>query len=196
MNFYTSDIHFSDETTIKVEQRPFKSVRIFDKFILKQINKQARAGDTIYMIGDMLDCDGEGFDSWKKAINYVKKIKADVVLIIGNNEERIIKYYFDNNFKKFKDFCLKLGYKDVVKGTYIKIDNKKFYLAHKPSDCKKNMLNLFGHVHRQGGLYYPFGINVSCDLNFFRLYSEDDIKYILHRLFPHWENDPELHIKF
>ena len=196
MNYFTSDLHLGDDVTIQVERRPFSSARVFDKFIINQINKQAKADDTIYVIGDMMDCDGLGFELWRKTIHYVKKINAKVVLIIGNNEERIVRHYFENDFNKFRELCLGLGYKDVVKNATLKIANKKFYLTHKPSECKKDMLNLFGHVHRQGGLYYPFGINVSCDLNFFRLYSEEDIKYMLARLWPHWKNDPELHIKF
>ena len=196
MNYFISDTHFADEKTFEIERRPFKSVQVFDKFMLKQFNKQAKKGDTIYVVGDMLDCDGLGSESWKKAIHYVKKIKAQVVLVMGNNEDRIVKYYFNNNFKKFKEYCLSLGYKDVVKNAYVTIGKQKLYLAHKPSQCKKNMMNLFGHVHRDGGLYYPFGLNVSCDLNFFRLYSEDDIMLFFEKAFPYWQNDIELQIKF
>lgn len=191
MNFYTSDIHFGDTPTFEEMLRPFKSVRDFDKFMIKQINKQAKAGDTIYVIGDMVDCDGPEFEQWRKTIYYVKKIKAQVVLIIGNNEDKIVKYFFKNNFNKFKQFCLDIGYKDVKKSAYTIIGNTKFYMVHKPSQCKKDMMNLFGHVHNAGGLYYPFGINVGCDLNYLRLYSEKDIEHIIKDRWPYWVNDPE-----
>ena len=51
------------------------------------------------------------------------------------------------------------------------------------------MLNLFGHIHRSGGLYKSFGFNVGCDLNHFRLYSEDDIMNLIQMRDRFWIND-------
>ena len=105
MLYFTSDIHFNDEETLKMDNRPFKNSKKFGRHIIKTWNKQAKKHDTIYVIGDFVDCDGEGFDSWKKSILYVKKVNASVILIIGNNEQRVIKYFFNNNFENFKMYC-------------------------------------------------------------------------------------------
>ena len=34
-----------------------------------------------------------------------------------------------------------------LKNLKIKIDNFEIFLTHKPIDCNKEMINLFGHVH-------------------------------------------------
>ena len=175
MRFFTSDTHFGDEKTIKRDMRPFKSAKEFDRFVLKTWNKQTTKDDTIYVLGDFISCHHNENESYPQTLPYAKKLKAKVILILGNNEERAIKYYFDNDFDKFRDFCIKSGFEDVKKSDTITINKKKFFLTHKPSGCRPDMLNLFGHLHRSGGVYRPFGFNVGCDLNHFRLYSEDDI---------------------
>ncbi len=106
MYYFTSDAHFDDKKTLEYEFRPFRNPRQFDRYVIKTWNKQAKKGDIIFVVGDFVDCDGLGFDSWRKSLGYVKKIKADVVLIMGNNEDRVVKFYFDNDFNKFRDYCL------------------------------------------------------------------------------------------
>jgi len=194
MYFFSSDTHFSDESTLKVDMRPFKSTKKFDKFVIKTWNKQTTENDTIFVIGDFIDCDGEGFDGWKQSILYVNQLKANVVLIIGNNEERVIKYYFGNNFEKFREYCLNVGFKEVYKNLTISMRGVEFYLTHKPADTKQDMLNLFGHTHRSGGLYRPFGFNVGCDINHFRLYSEADIFHLIDLKKKFWDKDKHLNM--
>ena len=194
MIFFTSDAHFLDYDTIVNDNRPFKLVKECDNFLIKTWNKQAGKNDTIYFIGDFVNCDGENSTSWQKSINYVKRIKAQVVLIIGNNEQRVIKYFFNDNFNLFKQFCIDVGFKDVLTSCEIDVENYHFNLVHKPKDCKKGMLNLFGHMHRSGGLYKPFGFNIGCDLNFFRLYSQKDILHLIYMKNTYWDKDKNLHL--
>lgn len=195
MIFFTSDSHFLDETTFKIDNRPFKNVKQCDKFIIKTWNKQAHKNDTIYVIGDFVDCDNETSTSWKTALPYVKKIKADVILITGNNEDRIIKYFFNGNFEAFRQHCLNLGFKEVYKNLQIEILGQPVYLTHKPKDYKSGVLNLFGHMHRGGGIYKSFGFNIGCDLNHFRLYSTEDIKFLLYLKKDFWDKDENVKLK-
>lgn len=196
MNFFTSDIHFNDKYTLKGDLRPFKNIKHFDKSIIKIWNKQATKKDTIYVVGDLLDCDGEGFDGWKKSIQYIKKIKANVILVLGNNEERIIKYFFNNDFKLFREYCLNIGFKEVYKNLILNLRGVDFYLVHKPINYNPEYFNLFGHTHASGGLYKPFGLNVGCDLNHFRLFSEDDVFFIISKKKKFWDKDKNLNMKF
>lgn len=196
MFYFTSDVHFNDLNTIINDNRPFKTTKEFDKKIVKMWNKITDSKDIIYVVGDFIDCDGENHDSWKKSIKYVKKLKAKVVLIMGNNEDRLMKYYFDNDFNKFKEYCLSLGFKNVYKNLILRFKNQEFYLVHKPINYKEGIINLFGHVHRSGGLYYPFGLNVGCDLNHFRLLSEDDIVHLLNMKEKYWIKDKNLNMKW
>lgn len=196
MLFFTSDLHFDDEGILKTDNRPFKNCKQFNNFVFKTWNKQATKNDTIYVIGDFLDCDNEKSDLWKKAIHYVRKIKAKVVLVVGNNEERVIKYFFDGNFEKFRDCCLNCGFKDVVKNATLNINGQEFFLTHKPKHCKVDALNLFGHTHRASGIYFPFGFNVGCDLSHFRLLSEEDIKWYMYMKEKYWDKDQNLLMRF
>ena len=195
MNFFTSDTHFGDDEVLKQDLRPFKNAKQFAKILIKTWNKQAGKNDTIYVIGDFVDCDGEGFEGWKSAILLVKKIKAQTILVVGNNEERIIKYYFENNFDKFKEYCLSIGFKDVCKNMIINMREKYFFLTHKPLDYNPNYFNLFGHTHASGGLYKPFGLNVGCDLAHFKLFSENDIFHFIDKKAKFWDKDKHLNMK-
>ena len=149
MFYFTSDLHFGDEGTVKFDMRPFKNSKKFDKFVIKTWNKQAYKNDTIYVIGDFVDCDKNIHDdSWKRTLEYVKKIKTTLALTLGNNEERVIKHYFDGDFNKFRSYCLTVGFKEVYENTIVHFSNRDFYLTHKPINANREMINLFGHMHR------------------------------------------------
>ena len=192
MLFFTSDTHFYDYDTLILDDRPFQSAEEFDTFVISTWNSQAKKGDTIFVIGDFVDCDGKGYDGWKTSIKYVQKINADVVLIVGNNEERVIKTCFNNDFDSFREYCLKIGFKEVYKNLTLNICNVDFYLVHKPKERRNDMLNLFGHLHRSCGLYKPYGFNVGCDLNHYRLYDEFNIKKFLNMKKQYWDKDISL----
>lgn len=189
MKFFTSDIHFCDESTMRSDNRPFKNVKSYDKFIIKNFNKLAKKGDIIYVAGDLLDCDGPDTNEWIKGLNLIKKIKADIVLIMGNNEQRIIKYFFNNNYLAFVNFCKDYGIKEVHKSLDVEFGGKKFHLVHQIKDGDKRKINLFGHTHLCSGLYHPYGLCISTDLNHFSLFTEEIILGYLKRKIDFWEPD-------
>ena len=119
----------------------------------------------------------------------VKKFKADIVLITGNNEERIIKNEFDDDYEKFRNAMLSCGFSDVKKEDFISFGKNNYYLNHYPVNHKDNYVNLFGHTHRATGLYKPYGFNVGCDLNHFDLHSEKDIESLVKEKAKFWDND-------
>lgn len=192
MLFFTSDLHFGSEDTIKFDNRPFKNAKQFEKWTIKHWNKVSNKNDIIYVVGDFIDCHSKTDDSCVKKFLIAKKIKAKIVLIIGNNEQRIIKYYFNNDFEKFKEYCIYCGFYDVKYNDVITINNEHFYLTHKPKDCKKDMLNLFGHSHKAMGIYKSFGFNIGCDLNNYKLYCENDILNLLQKKIDFWDKDENL----
>lgn len=194
MYYFTSDTHFCDDEILEQDLRPFKNAKQFAKTLIKTWNKQTTKDDIVYIIGDFVDCDGAGYDSWKDALLLVAKIKAKVILIIGNNEQRVIKYYFDNNFESFKNYCLGIGFRDVLKNAVIHMRDRDFFLTHKPLDYNPNYFNLFGHIHASGGLYKPFGLNVGCDLSHFKLFSEDDIFHLIDKKATFWDKDKNLNM--
>lgn len=189
MNFFTSDTHFGSEDTLKRENRPFKNSQEFDNYVIDLWNNQSNKQDTIYHLGDFLNYNSNDKSSWKQTLNYAKKLKAKVVLIIGNNEQRVIENHFNSDFESFKRYCLELGFEDVKNDCEIVMNEQKFYLNHYPRNHKNDFINLFGHVHRATGIWKPYGLNVGCDLNHFFLYSQNDIFRLLELKTKYWDND-------
>lgn len=184
MRFFTSDSHFTlvdYEDTIKRDFRPFKSVREMNRKIIKIWNRQAGKNDVIYHLGDFSNFNRKDNESYVKTLQFVKKIKAKVVLIVGNNEEYIIHHVFNDDYEAFKKMLLDYGFADVIRGgIYIDIKDTKFYLNHFPMNHKDGVINLFGHVH--GTVFVKrYGFNVGVDNHYFKLFSEDDILELVSR---------------
>ena len=177
MNFYTSDSHFSlnDESVISRDYRPYKSLKEMNEEIINIWNKQADKGDVIYHLGDFVNYNFKDLD-YEPLLKLVQKIDAKVVLILGNNEKRILANVFGGDFEKFRTYLLKLGFLDVFENeTKIKIAEKEFRLVHCPSDSDKTSeYNLFGHVHRCV-FVKKYGFNMGVDNHNFELFSEDDV---------------------
>lgn len=189
MNFFTADIHFCDEKSMKADNRPFKSIKEYDSFVIRTWNKTANKNDTIYVAGDLLDCNGKNTYEWEQGLKLIKKIKAKIILVIGNNEQRVIDLFFGGDFEKFREVCLQSGISEVHTRYNIKMRGKTFHLVHQAVDCDKSKINLFGHTHLCSGLYHPYGLCISTDLNHFRLFTEDMIFGYLKRKKDYWEPD-------
>lgn len=189
MIYFTADTHFCDILTMTSDFRPFKTIKDFDRAIIKDWNKTAKKGDTIYVAGDLLDCNGPKTTEWIKGLKLIQKVKADIVLIIGNNEQRVIDFFFDGNYENFVKCCLAHGIKEVHKSLDIKMHGKTFHIVHQIIDCDKKKINLFGHTHLCSGLYHPYGLCISCDLNHFRLFTVEQIFSYLQRKYDYWEPD-------
>jgi len=192
MFYFTSDLHFGSENTIKFDKRPFKNAKVFQSKIIKSWNKIIKKEDTLYVIGDFIDYHEDTKDKCLETLEIVKKVKSNVILILGNNEERVIKNLFNNEFEKFKTHCISLGFKNIMTDYDITINNIPFHLVHKPKDRKEGILNLFGHSHKAIGLYKPYGFNIGCDLNNYQPYSEKDILNLLKKKEDYWDKDINL----
>lgn len=181
MRFFCSDLHLGGNEVLERENRPFDDWLSYAYYQIKVINNVADIGDEIYVLGDFLNCNDKEIEN---TLYFIKYIHADVILIIGNNEERVIDRRFNGSFDDFRDYCLRLGFKEVYKELYLKMYGRTFYLQHYINAVKKDYINLFGHIHRAYGWYHKYGINVSLDLNHFQLWSEFDI---LRFLYAKWQ---------
>lgn len=180
--FFTADSHFTYKDfdgVVARDGRPFSSCKNNNKKIIKHWNKQAKKGDIIYHLGDFINFNSKDSENFTERFALVKKIKADVVLILGNNEERLLQRQFGDDFEKFKIYLQKLGFKDVVRGgLWLTLSDgdasEKVYLTHMPKNHIDGALNLFGHIHSTVKIK-PYGFNVGVDVNHFHLQSESDI---------------------
>ena len=181
--WFTSDPHFLSEDTFIREKRPFSSVDEYTTFVVNTWNKQTRSKDVIYVIGDFVSYG----DTWESGLKVVKRLKSRVVLITGNNELSIIRDNFDGSFILFKNYCQRLGFLDVCKSQYVRMNMQQYYLTHMPINKDPECTTLFGHVHKGLGQYRKYGFNMFLDINYFRLYSSADIKYLEETKRKYWD---------
>jgi calcineurin-like phosphoesterase family protein len=154
-------------------------------------NEQASSDDTIYVIGDFCNYNSTEKD-YISGLAVSKQINAHIILITGNSEDRVIRDIFGGDYEKFREYCLTdphFKFEDVIRNTYVTINGEKFFLTHKPTDHDKECQTLFGHTHRYGGLWKPFGFNVGVDLNHYRLFGDDDIMFMLGKKKIYWDED-------
>lgn len=195
MRYFTSDTHFGINNDILArEMRPFLSMEEYEDEQIRIWNNQTREKDFIYHLGDFCNYSSD-YKNYPDGLLSISKVKAKVILIIGNNEERIINDFFNSNFEMFRKQCIDYGFYDVKKDEYIQINGIKLYLNHYPSRYDDTCLNLFGHTHRAAGIYKPFGLNIGTDLNHFRLYNENDILYLLNMKEKWWNTDIDTNIQ-
>ncbi len=180
--FFTADTHFGlvdYEGIVKRDFRPFASVQEMNEAIINLWNTQTDSDDIIYHIGDFVNYNKKDIDSYETCFDLVKKINAKVILILGNNEKRLVSQKFDGDFDVFRDYLLKKGFYDVVEdGLELDMFGVKLYLTHQPKDHKEEMINLFGHIH--GCCFVKnYGFNVGVDNHYLSLFSEAEIQRLI-----------------
>ena len=193
--WYTADTHFGADSydILQREMRPFRSPEEYAREQVRIWNGQVSQGDTIYVLGDFCNYNSREKD-YRSGLAASGRIHAHIILVTGNSEERVIQAHFDGDFERFREYCLhepEFNFDDVKRNAYALIGGEKFFLTHKPTDHDKQCLNLYGHTHRSGGLWRPYGFNVGVDLNHFRLFSDSDIMSLLEQKKAYWDSDPD-----
>ncbi len=127
--FFIGDTHFGDSHIIDYEQRPFENVEEMDRELINRWNSVVTADDTVFMIGDF------SLYSKEKTKEICNKLKGEKILISGNHDSNLEKYYYE---------C---GFNNVYK--YPIILDEFWMISHKPLYLNKNMpyANIYGHVH-------------------------------------------------
>ncbi len=173
--FFVSDTHFGDYNKIRRKQVPCKTVEEMNEMLVKRWNNEVGTRDIVYHMGDFGD------------YNFVKKLNGKITLICGNMEKHDAK----NDFVWFRNKLIKLGFEDVIfDGMYLdeKIFGEKVYLTHKPSDCKKDCMNIFGHVHTLS-LVKKFGFNACVSFHYYAPVKLETAKKYLNFVKNELDND-------
>ena len=194
--FFTADQHFGDDSfnILEREMRPFKTPDESRDRQLETWNTQATDSDIIYAVGDF--CNYNSLETnYESGLKVAALVKANIILITGNSEDRVIKNHFGGDFESFRVYCIEeCGFSEVRKEDYVTINGRRWHIVHKPVDCVDDCLNLYGHTHRGGGIYRPYGFNVGADLHHFRLVSEADLDNLLDQK-EWWDKDDDI-LKF
>ena len=133
-NFYIADLHFGHKNIIRFDNRPFDSVEDMNATLIENWNKKVKAGDTVYILGDL--CWGKETE-W---IEILDKLNGNKVLFRGNHDLKQMSRTLKDKFLYIKD------------RHEISDCGKKLILSHYPemaykSSYNPNVFMLHGHVH-------------------------------------------------
>ena len=193
--WFTADPHFGADSNIILsrEMRPFGDAAEYAREQVRLWNEQASEDDLIYVIGDF--CNYNAYEKdYVSGLEVSRRIRARVILLTGNQEDRVIEAFFGGDLDRFREFCLtdpRFRFEDVRRNAYVTACGEKFFLTHRPVDHDETCLNLYGHTHRSTGLWRRYGFNVGTDLNHFRLFGDKELLELLTQKNEYWDHDPD-----
>ena len=167
--FFTSDTHFGGERAMNLSRRPFATTKEMDAALILNWNNNVGSDDVVYHLGDFGNLSVRPY------------LHGKIHLVLGNYETDALSENpaLHNELEK----C----FESVLEHTTLMLKNgDTVYLTHKPSECKKDMFNLFGHIH---GLrkVSTNGLNVGVDANHFAPVSEDDVLFFKNAILNHYD---------
>lgn len=167
--FFTSDTHFGSARAMTLSRRPFVSTKEMNATLILNWNNKVASDDVVYHLGDFGNLD------------ILPYLHGKIHLILGNYETDAIKENPKLSVELEKRFA------SVLPHTILTLkDNMPVYLTHKPSECKKDMFNLFGHIHGLRKVSQN-GLNVGVDANHFAPLSEDDVLFFKDAIINHYD---------
>ena len=162
MIWFTSDTHFGSERTLKLSQRPFKTVSRMDTEIIDNWNSVVSPRDTVYHLGD--------FGDYTRA----RQLEGNIILIKGNYEENCM---VEDVFSEVKN-----SYYFELSG------GENIFLNHYPSKHDPYKFNLFGHVHKLC-MIKRYGLNVGTDCHNFYPIDLETVLFYKNAIENHYDNE-------
>ncbi len=145
--------------------------------MIKKWNARIKPDDKVYHLGDFGD------------MSNLAKLNGKVTLILGNYEESELKTKFDGDFEKYKQYLIDLGFANVIRqGEIVNLEGEDVYMTHEPTNCKKDMFNLFGHVHEKC-MCKRFGLNVGVDCLDGYPFSQEDVLFYKNAIQNHYDDN-------
>ncbi|MFP3975562.1 MAG: 2'-5' RNA ligase family protein [Dehalococcoidia bacterium] len=157
--YLIGDTHFDHANIIKYCNRPFKSTREMNKFMINKWNQTVGPKDTVYHLGDWSFGRGARSPSY-----WGKKLHGQIVAIRGGHDRKTRGVRFEE-------------YRVLSCGEY------SFLLVHDPEEKPFDWDGwvIHGHKHNNDMIGYPFingerkTINVSVELTDYRPVKLDDL---------------------
>ena len=169
--FFTSDTHFGSERAMVLSRRPFATTHEMDEALILNWNNNVSSDDVVYHLGDFGD------------LNIRPYLHGKIHLILGNYETDSLKKEADLENRLKKCFA------DVKPHDLLTLKNgDQIYMVHKPSECKRNMFNLFGHIHGLRKVSIN-GLNVGVDANNFAPIGEDDVLFFQDAILNYYDHE-------
>lgn len=132
MIYFTADQHFDHENIIKYCKRPFTTVRLMNRTIIRNYNEIITDDDIVYHLGDVTL---RGPVSINVVRQFTGRLKGQKHLILGNHDRLTPKQYLD------------VGFLSVH--TSLELEFENLILVHDPalSAVDRKRVFLCGHVH-------------------------------------------------
>lgn len=109
MNYYISDLHLFQETSIRFDERPFKNLEEMHEIIKEKWNCRVNNGDKVFILGD-ISCRGKN----ENLISYISTLKGQKILIKGNHDDvsdyrssAICRHVYKTEVKAINVGCIK-----------------------------------------------------------------------------------------
>lgn len=166
MDYFMADLHLGGIDQMLTYLRPFDKVQDMNDTILSNIHNTVDKGEKLRIVGDLFNYTKDDHTSWKETMKLVK-FPFETELVMGNNERKLLQEEFSGDMERFTDAMLNAGFSKVIPNPdFVTLHGVEFCTAHRPQDCSKTCLNIYGHVHF-AGRYSELGINVAADANQF-----------------------------
>lgn len=125
--FFIADTHFSSESILWYENRPFEDSDQMDSTIIRNWNKTVSKEDIVWHLGD--------FGAGGHERSLLRELNGRKYLVKGNHDSFSNEYYRDAGFEWVYDYPV--------------IIDEFWILSHEPMYINTNMpyANIFGHVH-------------------------------------------------
>ena len=127
--YLIADTYFNHENIIDYCNRPFKTVKEMNDYIISKWNSVVKENDLVIHLGDF----GFGGKECLGEIN--KKLNGIKILIKGNHDYSIS----DNSWQE-------IGFM-AVRDKEFALNN--FVFSHFPLEASKECYNIFGHIHNK-----------------------------------------------
>ena len=145
--YFVADTHFGSQEAIERDNRAVETSDEAMQYMITQINEKMKHTNNNILIhaGDFINYFTTEPD-WEIGIKAAKEINADIILVIGNNERRLLNDKFNNNFQEFRKCFIEHGFKEVYEYNYeVELfEGTKLNVIHEPVHRSKTMFNLFG----------------------------------------------------
>ena len=180
MKWFSSDWHLGHGNVIKFSDRPFASVQEMNTTILKNMYAPLKKGDILYYLGDL---------SWSKSA-YERAFDelpegVEFVWILGNHDKK--------QWKQFKHLATSVAdFKEInISGTLVTLCHYPMLTWNK---SHYNSWMLFGHHHNKSHGTHEIEqrtmgkmLNVNCEFNDYKPYSEMDLARIMAEKPNNWD---------
>lgn len=124
-----SDTHFGHKNIIEYEERPFESVEIMDKIMIKNWNKKVKNDDIIYHLGDV------SLSRSERTREIISQLNGRKFLIRGNHDIGSNQKFIDYGFEKVYD-------KPIIIDGFVILSHEPLYLRN-----LSPFVNIHGHIH-------------------------------------------------